>query len=159
MAHTRLPSWISPVPRDWGTATRGKPSAEQWRVIFTIHLTITLIRLWCNDTDRKQDLLSNFMDLVSAVSLANMLFSSKDQIQAYRNHIFRYISGLKNLFPHQHLKPIHHAALHIGDILQLFGPVHSHSAPFYERHIKFLHSININLKPGPSPMKSICLSN
>jgi hypothetical protein len=155
MAHTRLPSWISPVPRDWGTATRGKLSADQWRIICMIHLMFTLIRLWSDGTDRQQEMLSNFMDLVSAVRIANMRVSSKNQIQAYKYHIFRYIKGLKVLFPDQHLKPIHHAALHIGDILQLFGPVHSHSAPFYECHIKFLHRINTNLKLGPSPRKSI----
>jgi hypothetical protein len=115
----------------------------------------TLIQLWSNGTDRQQELLSNFMDLVSAVGIANMHVSSKNQIQAYKYHIFWYIKGLKVLFPDQHLKPIHHAALHIGDILQLFGPIHSHSAPFYEHHINFLHRINTNLKLGPSPRKSI----
>ena len=88
------------------------------------------------------------MDLVSAVHIANMRISSKNQIEAYKHHIFQYMNGLKVLYPDQHLKPINHAALHIGDVLQLFGPVHSHSAPFYERNIKFLHRINTNLKLG-----------
>lgn len=59
-----------------------------------------------------------------------------------------YVAGLANLFPDKDLRPSHHAALHIGDILELFGPVHSHSAPFYERFIHFLLRQNTNKKLG-----------
>ena len=148
MACTQLPSWIASAPPNWGTAERGKISADQWRVICTIHLTITLIRLWGNETGRKKELLLNFMDLVSAIRIANMRVSSRKQILAYNKHIFRYLDGVKVLFPDEKIKPIHHASLHIGDILELFGPVHSHSAPFFERYIKFLHRINTNSKIG-----------
>ena len=63
MRSTQLPTWITAAPYDWGTPERGKLSADQWRVICTIHLVITLIRLWGNETGHKQDLLQNFMDL------------------------------------------------------------------------------------------------
>ncbi|TFK59971.1 hypothetical protein BDN72DRAFT_864716 [Pluteus cervinus] len=43
---SQTPSWIDPVPHDWNTARRGKLSANHWRVIATVHLPITLIRLW-----------------------------------------------------------------------------------------------------------------
>lgn len=148
MASTQLPSWIGSPPRDWGTASRGKLSADQWRVICTIHLPITLIRLWENETGRKKDLLRNFMDLVTAVRIANMRVSSSDQIKAYNEAIVRYVMGLQALYPHIKLRPSHHGALHIGDILDLFGPVHSHSAPFFERYINFLHRVNTNKKLG-----------
>jgi hypothetical protein len=148
MRSTQLPTWITAAPYDWGTPERGKLSADQWRVICTIHLVITLIRLWGNETGRKQDLLQNFMDLVTAVRLANIRISSPDQIAEFNKHIFRYVSMLKDLFPDVPLKPNHHAALHIGDILDLFGPVHSHSAPFFERFINFLHRVNTNKKLG-----------
>jgi hypothetical protein len=67
--------------------------------------------------------------------------SSKAQI-AYNDHAFRYVNGVKLLYPDRNLKPIHHVSLHIGNILGLFGPVHSHSAQFYERYIMFLRSIS-----------------
>jgi hypothetical protein len=41
MKKSLLPSWISPVPHNWGTKKRGKLSADNWRVICTIHLPIT----------------------------------------------------------------------------------------------------------------------
>ena len=73
MALTELPSWVTDVPRDWGTKTRGKLSANNWRVICTVHLPITLIRLWGGEDapeDRKLKL-QNFMDLSIAVQIAN----------------------------------------------------------------------------------------
>lgn len=148
MESAQLPSWIGSAPARWGTTERGKLSADQWRTICTIHLPITLICLWGQENGRKQELLHNFMELVSAVRIANMRVSSKNQIDAYNAHIFRYAAGLKALFPDEKLRPSHHAALHIGDMLDLFGPVHSHSAPFFERYINFLHHVNTNQKLG-----------
>lgn len=148
MTRTKLPTWITPAPPNWGTAERGKLSADNWRVICTIHLPITLIRLWANNTPRKKELLSHYMDLVAAVRIANMRVSSPNQIREYNKHIGRYVQNLSRLFPDQGLKPTHHAALHIGDMLGLFGPNHSHSGPHYERYINFFHRINTNSKLG-----------
>lgn len=64
---------------------------------------------------------------------------SQKHILAYNKFIFCYVDGVKTLYLDKKIKPIHHAALHIGDILELFSPVHSHSAPFFECYIKFLH--------------------
>ena len=156
MAFTQLPSWVGLVPRNWGTSKRGKLTADNWRVICTVHLPITLIRLWKDETGRKAELLHNFMDLATAVRIANMRVSSKNQVRAYNFHISRYASALPTLFPDVSIKPTVHAALHLGDIMDLFGPVHSHSAPFYERYIYFLQQLNTNKKLGAYPLHSIC---
>jgi len=148
MKRTLLPSWITPVPHNWGTAKRGKLSADNWLVIFIIHLPITLIRLWGNETGRKHELLANLMHLASASSIVIMHSSREEQILAFGHHIFRYIDGIKKLFPDQRLRPVHHAALHLGDLMDLFGPVHSRSGFFFERYINFFHRINTNQKLG-----------
>jgi len=148
MALTQLPTWLTAAPRNWGTKERGKLSADEWRVICLIHLPITLIRLWSNATGRKKAMLRNFMDLVNAVQIAHLRDTSQHQIDTYNQLIFRYVAGLKNLFPDVKLRPNHHVSLHIGDMLNLFGPTNSHNASFYERYIKFLHRININQKIG-----------
>jgi hypothetical protein len=88
------------------------------------------------------------MHLASASSIASMRSSSRKQIAAYEHHIFCYIAGIKNLFPDQRLHPVHHAALHLGDLMDLFGPVHSRSGFFFERYINFFHRINTNQKLG-----------
>jgi hypothetical protein len=148
MRDTQLPSWVSPAPPNWGTRERGKLSADNWQVISTIHLPITLIRLWREETGRKQALLENFMDLVSAVRIANMRVSSPNQIDSYNKLMLRYLTGVKTLFPNYSLRPTHHAALHLGDFMQLFGPNHPRTSMYYERYINFLHRLNTNQKIG-----------
>ena len=148
MQLTQLPLWISPATPNWGLARREKLSANHWRVICTIHLVITLIRLWHDKTGQEKDLLKNYMDVVSASLIVTLHVSSKRKSQAYNEHAFGYVKGLQELYLDQHLLPVHHAALHMGHIMQLFGPVHSHNAVFFECYIKFLHHMNINQKPG-----------
>ena len=134
MALTELPSWVTDVPSNWGTAARGKLSANNWRVISTVHLPITLIRLWGgNDApDHWKDMLENFMDLVHAVQIANLRSISKKEIELYEHYIICYVTRFKSLYKLAKVKPIHHAALHYGDILRGFGLAHTHGAAFYE---------------------------
>jgi hypothetical protein len=148
MDRTQLPSWITPVARDWGTVRRGKLSADNWRVICCIHLPITLIRLFGSSEGRPRSLLDNFMHLVSAVRIATMRHSSPAQIEAYMSHIMAYSRGTLELFPEYSVLPSHHAALHIGDMLERFGPKHLHDSPYYERYILFFHQLNTNNKIG-----------
>ena len=93
------------------------------------------------------------MNLVSAVRIANMRIMSQQQIKAYDDCI-----RCKELYPNETLKPVLHAALHIGQILDLFGPVHAIHAPFYECYINFFHRMNTNKKLGMQqpPLVSVC---
>ncbi|KAH9051542.1 hypothetical protein EDB87DRAFT_1582376 [Lactarius vividus] len=150
MARTQLPSWVTDVPHNWGTAARGKLSANNWRVICTVHLPITLIRLWGGD-DAPEDWkhkLQNFMDLVCAVQIANVRLISKKDIELYKYYIQRYLTDFKTLYKSAKVKPIHHAALHYGDTLRGFGPAHTHGAAFYERYIHSMQRKNHNMKLG-----------
>ncbi|PPR07348.1 hypothetical protein CVT24_007483 [Panaeolus cyanescens] len=148
MKNTITPTWVATAPPNWGTKQRGKLSAAQWRVICTIHLPITLIRLWSGEQGRKRLMLDHFMDLVCAVRIANMKTSSREHVEAYDKHITRYVSNIRHIYPDQKLKPTHHCALHIGEFLQDLGPVHSHDSPFFERHINAFHHLNHNSHPG-----------
>ena len=88
------------------------------------------------------------MDLVRAVQIANLHSISKKEIEQYERYIFRYLTTFKLLYKLAKVKPIHHAALHYGDILRGFGPTHTHSAAFYERYIYAMQSKNHNMKLG-----------
>ena len=151
MALTKLLSWVTEVPSDWGTASRGKLSANNWQVICTIHLPITLIRLWGMDgaPEVRKRQLENFMDLVHTVQMANLHSISKKEIKLYEDYILRYVTTFKSLYKLAKVKPIHHAALHYGNVLRGFGPAHTHSAAFYERYIHSMQSKNHNMKLGP----------
>ena len=150
MKLTELPSWMSPAPPNWGTATRGKLTADQWMVVCTVHLPVTLIRLWGNLSDRRFELLCNFMDLTSAVQLATQRSITAQMILDHEMLITRYLEGMKKLFKGSKVQPIHHAALHAGDFLRLFGPTHAVQAFGGERLLEVLGLQNANNKSGTS---------
>ena len=139
---------MSPAPRNWGTAARGKLTADQWKVVATVHLPVTLIRLWGTKQGRYFLLLCNFMDLSAAVQLANQRITTKKHIDDYERLILRYLQGLKVLFKDTPLQPIHHASLHAGEFLRQFGPTHSVRTPGFERFNERLGSQNTNMKSG-----------
>lgn len=148
MRLTELPSWMSSAPQNWGTATRGKLTADQWMVICTVHLPITLIRLWGHLQDRRFSILHNFMDLTSSVQLADQRVINEQMIQDSEMLMFRYLNTMKRLFKDVTIQPIHHAALHAGDFLRLYGPNHSVRAFGGERYLGILGLQNVNNKSG-----------
>lgn len=150
MRLTELPSWMSPAPSNWGTAARGKLTADQWMVVCTVHLPVTLIRLWGNLTDRRFELLCNFMDLTSAVQLATQRSITAQMINDHELLIARYLNGMKRLFKGSKVQPIHHVALHTADFLRLFGPTHAVQAFGGERLLEVLGLQNVNNKSGVS---------
>ena len=153
MTRTELPSWMSPAPRNWGTAARGKLMADQWKVIATVHLPITLIHLWGMKEGRYFLLLCNFMDLSAAVQLANQRIITQEHIDDYERLILRYLQGIKVMFKDTPFQPIHHVSLHAGAFLKLFGPTHSVRTPGFERFNERLGLQNTNMKSG----KSLCM--
>ena len=148
MTRTELPSWMSPAPRNWGTAARGKLTADQWKVIATVHLPITLIRLWGRKEGRYSFLLRNFMDLSAAIQLANQRIITDKHIHDYERLILRYLQGMKDMFKDTPLQPIHHVSLHAGEFLKLFGPTHSVQTPGFKRFNEKLGLQNTNMKSG-----------
>jgi hypothetical protein len=88
------------------------------------------------------------MDLVRAVQFANLRSISKKEIKLYEHYIHRYMVTFKSLYKLAKVKPIHHVALHYGDILRGFGPAHMHGAASYERYIHTMQSKNHNMKLG-----------
>jgi hypothetical protein len=148
MTRTELPSWISPAPRNWGTATRGKLTADQWKVVATVHLPITLMRLWGTQEGRHFLMLCNFMDLSAAVQLANQRVITEKHIKDYELLIKRYLSSMMVMFKDTPLQPIHHVSLHAGEFLRMFGPTHSVRTPGFERFNEKLGLQNTNRKSG-----------
>lgn len=148
MKLTELPSWMSPAPPNWGTTSRGKLTADQWMVVCTVHLPVTLIRLWGSLTDRRFSLLSNFMDLTSAIQLATQRSITPQMIEDHERLITRYLTEMKALFKGNKIQPIHHVALHTGDFLRLFGPTHAVQAFGGERFLEVLGMQNVNNKSG-----------
>ncbi|KAG5222102.1 STE/STE11/BCK1 protein [Salix suchowensis] len=116
MHNTQLPSWVCSVSREWSTTS--ELSADQTRVLCTIHLPITLVRLWHNANDRMKALLANFMDLINAVRVANMRTTSPGDVESYTTYMHRYMVEAQKLYKDEGIKPHQHAALHVGTMLE-----------------------------------------
>ncbi|RPD63615.1 hypothetical protein L227DRAFT_474990, partial [Lentinus tigrinus ALCF2SS1-6] len=150
MALTSLPTSIGRVPINVGAAAAGTLSADQWRTLSTVHLPITLVRLWANlpAVERKRKMLDNFLHMVAAVRYGTARRVSNIRVQTYNYHIFSYVRGLRDLFPEQELVPNQHLALHLGEVLSRFGPTQGYWAFPFERYIRLLRQGGINYRIG-----------
>ncbi|CAK5282244.1 unnamed protein product [Mycena citricolor] len=148
IAAVHTPSWVSSVPRNYGSAQHGKLKADQWRALAMVYIPVTLIRLWSGSTLQRQQLLDMTMHLIAAVDLA----SSRKLIQGndakVEDHMLKYRIALHTCFPEYTAHPNHHLALHIPHFLRLFGPVHGWWAYPFERMNGKMLRIKTNYKPG-----------
>ncbi|KZS86394.1 hypothetical protein SISNIDRAFT_476477 [Sistotremastrum niveocremeum HHB9708] len=146
MRKTSLPTWITRAPKNVGSSKVGKLSADQWRVTCTIHLPVTLIRLWAKkrpDT-REYKLLLNFLELVQAAHLSHSRIMTSDIADQFQTHLHRYLTGLQQLFPNITLTPYQHLCLHLPFFFKYFGPTHSWRCFAFERCNYVLQRINTN---------------
>lgn len=150
---TILPSWIGRVPNDFGSASAGTLSADEWRTACTVNLVTSLVRLWGGDSDSaERRMLDNFLELVTAVKVATQRTITDEDIVKYESHMKRYLEGYIELYSDTHghhlLHPYHHISLHIGKFLRSFGPVHSWRCFAFERFNGRLQKIPTNGKEG-----------
>ncbi|KAJ3916909.1 hypothetical protein F5877DRAFT_45677, partial [Lentinula edodes] len=153
MKRTVLPNWIQPPPSEWGTSASGKLSADEYKVICSISLVITLIRVWGYENDegvdsRRFKMLENFLDLVHSMRVLFFRETSQKSRAYYKSHILKYLRGVLELYPDFTLKPNHHHAVHIVTDLETMGPGHARSTPVFERINHSLQQLNTNRHLG-----------
>jgi hypothetical protein len=146
------PSWLTSVPTNLGSASHGKLKADQWRVLGTTYLPISLVRLWSKlktgdeKTGKRSRILDATMSLLSAVVIASSHVTSPAHADLYLQHMQAYLTGIKQLFPDYSLHANHHMALHLHEYLLLYGPVHAWWAFPFERLIGLLQRVPTNHK-------------
>ena len=150
MRKTTLPSWCCPAPTQIGDGEHRKISADGWRTFCTVHLVITLGRLWGHSPpdSRRDKLLSNFYNLVHATKIATMRSVTAGSAQEFQDYMLTYLRGLNELFPTYQLVPSHHIVLHMNELLCRFGPTHAWRCWVFERYNHTLQKIPTNGKFG-----------
>ena len=154
IATLMTPTWMSSVPSNLGDAVHGKLKADQWRVLGTTHLPLSLTRLWAfasSDTPRSlrcHEILEVTISLLSAVMIASSHSISPTGANTYLQHMQSYLAGLQKLFPEYKFHPNHHMALHLHEYLLLFGPVHAWWTFPFERMIGMLQQMPTNSNMG-----------
>ncbi len=156
ISSTQRPDWQGHLPRNFGCPEHGKLKADQWRTALEFDIPVSLIHIRYQqrslgniDADaRLKKLVDLTLDLAMAVAWGLSRRTSPYHAERYAFYMKRYISGIKELFPDYNLKPNHHYALHIPDILLAFGPLHGTWAFSVERLIGRLQKLNSNSKIG-----------
>ena len=151
MSKTILPSWLPSAPFHVGDGKHGKLTADQWRTFCTVHLVITLIRLWgyTPADGREYRLLVNFMHLVLATKAATMRSMSPERIKVYKDNMQSYLNGIKQLFPGVAFSRNHHLSCHLPGMLEDYGPTHSWRTFAIERFNYIMQKTPTNNKFGP----------
>ncbi|KAJ3535310.1 hypothetical protein NM688_g6997 [Phlebia brevispora] len=150
------PSWMKSLPRTFGSSSHGKLKADQWRTAMEFDLPMSLIEVWAlRDGSNQQALVDITMDLVLALRSATSPQITALHVSKYMHHIKRYLQGLRRSFPWIRLRPNHHYALHLGELIQRFGPVRSWWTFPFERVVGVLQQVQTNSKPGmQAPFKA-----
>lgn len=144
------PSWLTSVPFNLGEPRHGKLKAAQWRTLAISYLPVSLVRLWEKEkaSSNHKKLLDATMSLISAVIIATSRTTSAAKSDLYLQHMQTYLTSLQELIPDYDFRPNHHMALHLGEYLRLFGPVHAWWTFPFERLIGMLQRIPTNFKNG-----------
>lgn len=144
--HTTLPTWLARLPLGIGSAKIGKLKADMWRTLGTVHLVITLIRLWSSEdaTPSQKEYLENFLALATAIRWATSRYTSEYHIKIFEEQIQKYFVTLLKTFSEDKLVPNHHASLHLGEFTRLFGPVHGWWTFPFERFNGIIQRQNTN---------------
>ncbi|TDL24062.1 hypothetical protein BD410DRAFT_696923, partial [Rickenella mellea] len=130
---TDRPVWNVSPPPNLGEASHGKLKADQWRSCIEFDLPVSLAQLW---TEGEQD----------ERKLA--LLQCTIHAAKYTEYMHSYLKSMLQLFPGLKLRPNHHNALHIGEFLLRFGPMHGWWMYPFERFIGILQNIRTNNKMG-----------
>jgi len=150
MERLRLPTWVTPPLKRPGEGKGGQFKADEWKIFCTVNLPITLTHLWGSkpETNRYNQMLKNYMDLVSAVNIATKRSITALDIVLYNGYMKSYLEGLLRLYPHTRLTPYHHLSLHFSAHLLRFGPTHSWRCYAFERYNGQLQNLPDNNKFG-----------
>lgn len=150
---TVVPTGRKKAPEHMGSTDHGKLSADEWRSATTIHMVITLGRLWgfLPKDSRFFLMLDNYMHLIIASVAAIARTTSPAHRKRYTDHMQLYLEGIRKLFPQEPITINHHNALHLPDDLEFLGPVHPWWAMPFERFNGMLLRIPTNSKFSESP--------
>jgi hypothetical protein len=148
------PSWMTSVPANSESSSNEKLKADQWHVLGTTYLPISLVHLWGkveagnSRLERCNKILHVPISLLLAIVIASSHTTSQICADLYLQHMQSYIMGVKELFPDHAFWPNHHMALHLPEYLLRYGPVHGWWTFSFERIIGMLQCIPTNAKIG-----------
>ncbi|PVF98353.1 hypothetical protein CPB86DRAFT_705260 [Serendipita vermifera] len=148
--HTDLP------PHKLGLVSEGNLKAAQWPNI-CIALLPSLTKEWSRypKPSNQHEWLKNFYHLIGLTRLLFLHSVTHTDVAKFKQHSLEYIKGLQSLFNSHHMKPNHHYLLHLGDMMEMYGPMRSWWSFPYERLNGEIRKTQINDIAGMSQVQTI----
>ncbi|POV96609.1 hypothetical protein PSTT_15558 [Puccinia striiformis] len=146
-----LPSWINRVPVTIGEVSGGKLKADEWIVLFTIMLVPVMGIMYHTEADVNVEILHNFFELVSAMTIVRQSEIQKSDIVTLREYLQKYRRSATKIFPQFKAVPNHHLLLHIPECMARFGPASTWTGWVFERLNGNLRNIPTNNQMPAAP--------
>ena len=145
--NTKVPSWITRVPKNVGFCSAGSLKAAEWLILYTVYYPLALIPIWIHqnrtfepqDAEGKATTKHNELKLDSTVHLiciANILMKrqiSNTEIEKLEQLMHKYRQILQAGWPTQKSKPNVHITQHYLEVIKRFGPPMATAAWAHER--------------------------
>jgi hypothetical protein len=139
-------------PPDLGLPSAGKLKAGEWMAVMEFDLPVTLVKILQTEPGLDSatvELIRATLFLAIALRYALSTVTSSTHQAKYLDYMQKYLRIIRQLYPKQHLRPNHHAALHFAEFLKRFGPARNFWMLPFERIIGKLQNSPSNYKPGP----------
>jgi hypothetical protein len=144
-------SYATIPPPDLGQPGTGKLKAGKWMALIKFDLPVTLVKILHSNPGLESttvDLICATLLLAITIRYGFSTVTSPTHQEKYLEYMQQYLWILRRLYPQHHLRPNHHAALHLGDFLKRFGPARNFwMLPFKRIIVKLQHSPS-NYKNG-----------
>lgn len=153
IGETIRPHWCTSPPKDFGEKSHGKLKADEILSLFTFDLVVAVAQLFAKKWDfeshtRRYRIFQSTILLGVIVRITTSLRTTAWHASAFESCMLDYARLLRELFPKTNLKPNHHMAFHVPDLLMRFGPPRGWWMFPFERIIGRLQKIKTNNKPG-----------
>jgi hypothetical protein len=166
IAQIQRPPSQQPLPSNFGSPSHGKLKSSQWATGIEFDLTVALVKLWLSEKSNGDDMgiqqqrvkaINATIYLSIALRWATSSIVTKAHAERYLHWMRKYLDAILDLHPEMDLKPSHHAALHIPEFLERFGPMRGWWMYFFEQLIGLLQLVKINYKFGKGLSVYLCL--
>ncbi|EHS63729.1 uncharacterized protein PGTG_21805 [Puccinia graminis f. sp. tritici CRL 75-36-700-3] len=135
ISQTKIPTWVSRVPHNFGMAGAGSLKAADWLILYTVYYPLAIVPYWVigdnkqkeNITGSKtvthQDVLRD--SLIKLIEIKNILMKhqlNESDITNYSKLIVEYQQTLQTGWPKQDTKANLHLSQHYPVVIKRLGP-------------------------------------
>jgi hypothetical protein len=146
ISQTKIPTWVSRVPHNFGMAGAGSLKAADWLILYTVYYPLAIVPYWVIGDDKQkenitgsktvthQDVLRD--SLIKLIEITNILMKHQlntSDITNYSKLIVEYRQTLQTGWPKQDTKANLHLSQHYPVVIERLGPPMATAAWAQER--------------------------